>query len=73
MTESQLKAASNKVLCTVSRIQPLTPTVQQVILTPKAPVEFNALPAPLVLPLKANQRWSCKLAALSPTITPVRP
>jgi len=42
MTEAQQKAASNKVLCTVSRIAPLTPTVQQVILTPKAPVEFKA-------------------------------
>ncbi|MBU1438750.1 MAG: NAD(P)H-flavin reductase [Gammaproteobacteria bacterium] len=42
MTEAQVKAASNKVLCTVSHIQPLTPTVQQVILTPKAPVEFKA-------------------------------
>jgi len=42
MTEAQIKAASNKVLCTVNRIQPLTPTVQQVILTPKAPVEFKA-------------------------------
>ena len=42
MTEAQQKAASNKVLCTVSRIQPLTPTVQQVILTPKAPIEFKA-------------------------------
>ncbi len=42
MTEAQLKSASNKVLCTVSRIQPLTPTVQQVILTPKAPVAFKA-------------------------------
>lgn len=42
MTETQLKAASNKVLCTVSRIQALTPTVQQVILTPKVPVEFKA-------------------------------
>jgi len=42
MTEAQQKAASNKVLCTVSRIQALTPTVQQVILTPKAPIEFKA-------------------------------
>ena len=42
MTEAQQQAASNKVLCTVSRIAPLTPTVQQVILTPKAPVAFKA-------------------------------
>lgn len=42
MTESQLKAASNKVLATVHSISALTPTVQRVLLIPKAPVEFKA-------------------------------
>jgi aquacobalamin reductase/NAD(P)H-flavin reductase len=42
MTESQLKAASNKVLATVHSISALTPTVQRVLLIPKAAVEFKA-------------------------------
>jgi len=42
MTESQLKAASNKVLATVHSISALTPTVQRVLLLPQAPVEFQA-------------------------------
>ncbi len=42
MTESQLKAASNKVLATVHSISALTPTIQRVLLIPKAPVEFQA-------------------------------
>ena len=42
MTDAQLKAASNKVLCSVHSIQPLTATVMEVILLPKAPIEFQA-------------------------------
>jgi aquacobalamin reductase/NAD(P)H-flavin reductase len=42
MTESQLKTASNKVLATVHSISALTPTIQRVLLIPKAPVEFQA-------------------------------
>ncbi len=40
MTEPIPAAASNKVLCTVVSIQPLTPSVFQVFLQPKAPVSF---------------------------------
>lgn len=42
MTESQLKTASNKVLATVHSVSALTPTIQRVLLIPKAPVEFQA-------------------------------
>ena len=40
MTEPFQAAASNKLLCSVVSIKPLTPSVFQVLLQPKAPVRF---------------------------------